>query len=378
MRSVTAIALFVSGVPLATVTANCVLADFNRVETAPLPSGGGGAGGEGGEGGAGGVIEPCVSAQFPLPPNVADAGGDIEFVTAARTVTFAAGAAPLGVDLDRECTCLGDPPGPPTCVAPDGAEDACDLEGGRDNAFAGLAQQLALAIGVTDLGAQFSQGAEAGEWSALLRIQEYNGEANDDVVRVALYPTPGLGMALPLWDGTDAWPIVQTSLGQLMTPDDPLYFDAAAYVTDGVLVASLPTTVITLQGGLSHLEFRLTGGGLSARIVDRGDGTYALDEGMIAGRWESARVFEALGTFRDETGSPLCTDDVLVYSIAKAAICNSRDILAGIGGPTVPCDAVSFAMGFTSEPALLGAVVPPPMPTPGCPPETNPATQTCN
>ena len=73
-----------------------------------------------------------------------------------------------------------------------------------------------------------------------IRVSKYSGTPNDDRVSVAVYDTPG--MTAPAWNGTDVWPITDTSVGSSGSVDEPLVVDDAAYVVDGVLVAHWPNT----------------------------------------------------------------------------------------------------------------------------------------
>jgi hypothetical protein len=96
----------------------------------------------------------------------------------------------------------------------------------------------------------------------------------------------------------------------------------------------------------------------------------------MAGRWASEDIFSMLSSFRDDSGDPFCNEGV-VYPIAKAQLCNARDILAGLGGPTALCDAVSMAIYFEAEPIVLGGALPAAQPSPGCLPGVDPINDFC-
>ena len=378
MRTWAYVALFV---PAAAVAANCALGGFER--------GGGGttttsssSGGSGGSGGQGGAPPDNCHAGFPPPPAVTNAGGDIEFTVAMRTVALdeQVDGGPLGVDLDKTCTCQLEGP---SCVHAADA-DVCDLPRGRDNVSGKLNQLIELALGGADLSQTFSDGAETGQWSLLLRVSGYNGELDDDHVVLAWYVASGWHAihppaSVPIWDGTDVWPVSATSVapGPDGGPDidSPLYGDPGAYVTGGVLVASLPSSEIVLAGSVSTMTLRFAAGGLMARLVGQGN-QWAMRDGVAAARINGSDLFAAVSSFRDDSAQPLCTDS-LGYPFAKQALCGALDILTNVGGPTKPCDALSWAVGFSADPAEIGPVVAPPAPTPGCDPSLDPANDTC-
>jgi hypothetical protein len=90
-------------------------------------------------------------------------------------------------------------------------------------------------------------------------------------------------------------------------------------------------------------------------------------------------VFAALSSFRGQgTLTKICKND-LAYTFVKPRLCSSRDILTDPVQPaSSPCDALSFGLGFTADPALLGGVLPAAMPVPVCDPGQDPIDDTCN
>ena len=326
--------------------------------------------------GTGGSAPVCESADYPAPPNASDGGlddaGTPEIVAAIRKVLLVeqADGGALGVDLDSRCSCQGEEA---TCVVPpNGAE--CDLAGGRDNALSKLFTTLQVILQQGDISDFYSAQAESGKWSLLLRIRGYDGELDDSQVEVAWYVAVGSVAATPLWDGTDGWRISSDSVTALDL-EQPLYVDTHAYVTNGLVVASLPSTAFTLAGSVSRITFRLTAGGLIGRLVHDGQ-AWGLRDGILAGRVSESDLFYAVSSYRDDNGAPLCTDSPL-YGVARDIVCNGRDILSGLGGPSTPCDAVSMAIGFEADPALLGPVEVPIPPTTSCAAGTDPIDDAC-
>jgi len=249
-----------------------------------------------------------------------------------------------------------------------------------------------------------SQQAEAGAWTLLVRIRQYNGQANDQQVVASLYPSPGrdndpcFGNSFaPAWDGTDQWPVPAESLkgsggapadagtgdggcqpdaGAGLDLDDPRYSDPAAYVHNWVLVANLPQAGLLLSSASRSTIVKITAGFLTARIAYNGStGRWTLREGLLVGRWKTSDFLTMLDTFV-AGGQPLCTDNS-IYPVAKGAICDYADVASTLGGPTTQCDSISFGMAFEAENARLGHIVHSAPSGSLCPPATDPAYDDC-
>jgi hypothetical protein len=322
-----------------------------------------------------GAGDPC-GLTFPSLPSNANDGGDLTFTTALHRLNLGETSA-VGLDLDLTCSCHGKGA---SCIEP---TMHCDDPQGRDNSVSGLFATIMLALGpATFSSSSLSMSAAKGSWSILYRVQGYNGMPNDAKVELDWYLSTGFDTTTassPQWNGSDVWKIMASSVNA-ENRDKPRYLDTHAYVNDNMLVASIPETLIPLPiGGSGSLSFTLTGAGLLARIAyDQEAKTYRLVDGQVVGRLKLTDIFKTMSAYRDATGMPLCTDG-LIYPIAKTNFCESADILAAPGTPSLPCDAVSFAVGFTADPAVLGAVdTTPPPTTPGCPPATDPANDKCS
>lgn len=362
--------------PASVLAGACFWDGFNQVASHTGPADAGGGGGANG----------CNSQAFPEIPSEASPGGTGSFVVALRsiTVTPEQHGGPLGIDLDGACTCAGDDS---TCVL-DPSNDGCDAAGGRDNNAHILFSILAEAADEPNLSQAFSAGAEQGRWSTLIRVDGYNGQPNDDQVTVSWYVAANfdrlVAAAAPAWQGNDEWPILDTSVetDMLGDPDleSPVFSNEFGYVVNGSLVARLPVTEMVLEASgdadlASMVTLRVGATGLIARIEDGEFGT-ALRDGVFAGRLGETEMFAAVASFRGQDGAPLCTTNTAFNAVTESA-CKGFDIHASVEGPTVPCNALSFAVGFEAAPAKLGALVPPAAMTPGCPPESDPAVEEC-
>ncbi len=355
--------------------ASCALGDFRRVD-GELATGGGGSGSGGSSAGG------CDPAGFPAPPKEKELGGTVEFVAAVHSIhlTEFPDRTTVGVDLDGTCTCELDAGS--TCAPSEHSVQAksyCDGERGRDNALGGFLKQASALLTKIPIDEFYSEQAHKGYWGLVLKVRGYNGEANDDQVTLALIGTHQFGVVPPKWDGTDTWPASSTSFEKNaqgeVDPEKPLYLDTEAYVTNNVLVASLPETHIDLAGIESRIAIRATGGGILARIAKDERG-WRLDKGLVTGRLGHKEVMEMVASYRSDSGEPLCTDDAF-YCAAKLAFCDGLDILKGLGNAAQPCDAISFAIGFFAEPASIGNVLEPKPATANCAPGTSPELDSC-
>lgn len=368
--------------------ASCALTYFENEPDPPTTSvtgsaGTGGSAGQGGSpGGSGGG--DCEHVYFPPPPGADDAGGTLDFVIAVRRIyTEHPDGTPIGIDLDATCTCWGQGPscvGPPPLSLPPFVEiDECDLEGARDNNFSKAIAPLAQFLGTSDLLSEYSQQANLGEWSLLLRIQDYNGEPTDGQVRLSFYLTNGVTTPPAQWGGGDSWKIPSTALGA--GPDGgpdidaPLYVDHNAFVTDGVLVATVPAVDLVMGGGLNHFAIRVTAGGIMGTLSNDA-GVWKLDDGVLAGVVTLDDMFRALSSYRETAGQLICTD-MVGYDVFKFAVCSTPDMRADLGPITHPCDAVSLGFGFEAEQAQLGTVEVPLDAGPGCAPDADPGNDHC-
>ena len=326
-------------------------------------------------------VVSCAHRGPPPVPVDASPGATESFVVALRSVDLREGAdaVPVGFDLDKTCSCQGEKA---SCREPS-KTPICDSDEGIDNAATKLFRLVQSAVGGTDkFGSSFFSGeANQGIWSILMRVRGYNGLADDDTVEFDFYPTAG-GVDKPdggaaSWDGLDSWPITTTALADGKTVDNPKFRNLQAYVSNHVLVASLPQSSFSLGGaGVSTVTIKLTGGIVTAEIVKTDAGGWALTNGVLAGRWALPDIFTSLSTFRDNKGEPICTGNV-TYEFGKSTICTGVDILSTTGVPSDACDALSFGVAFTADPAQLGVPVDPTLPSKFCPDGGDPAGDTC-
>jgi hypothetical protein len=319
----------------------------------------------------------CISATYPDPPGGVDDGSSIPgLVFAVHSIDLGDKGSTPGFDLDHVCTCFDD--AGPSCVGTATlASTYCDQppNTGVDNQAAKLFQLFKLAN--AEFGSDFfSAQANNGAWSMLIKVDGYNGMPDDPKVEVAIYASKGLSGKMPKWDGSDVWPVTPQSVRDGGV-SDPAFVSNGAYVAGGVLVATMPTTQITLAGSTTDtITVQFTAGVITAEMVAMGT-TWKLVNGVISARWATKDVFAAIASYRDNNGKPFCTDQ-LVWGTVHSTICNDADILVdGTQPKSAPCDALSVGLGFNADPVGLGGVSDAGVDSPGCPPATDPTTAKC-
>ncbi len=329
----------------------------------------------------------CDPVRPTAAPGVKNVGGDVEFVVAFRKVDLDEDdeAPRIGYDIDGKCSCTIDGQ---SCAPPSWAEakdEVCDDPRGLDNATGiALARISDLANGgVTSI--LINEGSALGQWSVLVRVKGYSGTPDDDQVEVSVYETPGRAAMPPAWDGTDVWPVSNTSVAPgSMNVDAPIRVDPAAYVRGGVLVARIEEFPLLFVAPTVRMPINIVAATLTAKIEPAAGGGYRLNEGTISAKWPIPAVFQALSGLRfgATAEDKLCRTDV-IYLQVRGLFCSEIDILLdpeamGAEGGAPQCNAMSFGMGFEAEPIVLGAVTDPaPPPSTMCEAGLDPIDDEC-
>lgn len=343
-------------------------------------------GGAGGSGGTGG-LPICETTRDPAGPEDAPVGGAFDKWLALRAIELGDPSEPdtiPGFDLDRAYSCREDCAFiDPECARPDFLADLdedqearrCDWPNGVDNTGVYLFDLLSTVSGTDS--AALSEQADAGEWSLLVRVSEWNGEPNDAQVTVSLYSTlgfetdegaggaggggatTGVGggggaapLPTPIWNGTDRWIIDSRSLADPLDLDAPTFRHELAYVSDGMLVAQIDGL---FYAGSARVPIRVVSGSLVARLQDDGPST-KLTGATFAGRWAAEDLIAAFGPLLIE-GFPFCSDLAGFFTNAMSEVCRLVDVTSPGGSGT--CNAVSIALRFDAEEVLPGSIVTP-------------------
>jgi len=348
----------------------------------------------------------CKPITWPTPPQGADTGGNTNeapIVLALRSIAVKKDNKPVGFDLDKYCSCrdAADSPCPcatvcdceqvpiaDSCKPVGGAEPVCDGGGGVDNA---LEQLLSATAGFTGLDVKkFGDAAAAGVWSLLIVVRGYDGTGNDSAVDVALYgalpfdqdPCNAPG-AKPAWNGEDRWTVRADALeggteliasnpmaapkacGDTLKLDfaKPVLADVNAYVADGQLVAQWPAGVsLSLSGTSATISFTLEQAVMAGSLLQDGpprpggsDATWRFRDVTFGGRWPEEAMLSTLGNLSLAGDTRVC-DNPATLAVALSFACPLLDVRNGPGGPTSPCDALSFGLAFEADEARFGSV----------------------
>ncbi len=319
-------------------------------------------------------------------PNAADTdASDFQFTLA--TYSFKAGLEltsgdDIYYDLDNACTCSG-APNSESCQRPDAASpDSCDLSRGRDGTGNLTLKYLHTYVsGVSDK--NLIANLDQGIFGMLATIRGYDGAQDDPNVQVDIIQShgtvqesaPGVPMtkldhgvnvldtpALKR-DGTDEWsydPNDGTADDAGLISSDA--HDGNAYVAGGVLVAHFPVLRINVDFKLTNdnpIVVRITDAIVSATVtrIDDAGAPYQLDNGKVAGRWRLADMLAAFGGWTDPFGSGnegICPGSP-AYAPVQSAACPRRDVrsVSSEDGKNLPCDSLSFGIGFTAGPAKV-------------------------
>jgi hypothetical protein len=258
-----------------------------------------------------------------------------------------------------------------------------DGPGGIDNALGTILQTVRDQI-INFSSENGSKDIQSGKTNLLLRVQNWNGEADDDAVTFsAMVAAPFDAFTagvMPAWHGSDAWPIDSDSLSGSV--DNPKFFDANAYVKDNRVVATLKNAPLRMDVGLSSvqrvkLDFNLSAAFIVCDIIPTAEGTwgYTFEKCTLGGRWAVNDFVKQLGQYPNplDNNKPLCRGNA-TYDAFRNQICAQVDVLDQTGSPTELCNALTVGVAFTMKPALLGnvynlgAAVEPCCVPPGCVP----------
>jgi hypothetical protein len=358
--------------------------------------------------------EPCVRRRPPPAPGKGSSDETGPFVVFVDSFDFSKttdAGMPAGYDLDDVCTCFDGGTtahaAAPSCVTPVGS--ACDGDGGIDDGFGSLIDELSGLSGSFDLVGKLVSAQrddlKCGRRALTLVLRGYNGLANDDdvsigpVLSAGIYEslpdasTPGMvdpeclfsgqdadsgafGLA-PKHDGTDVWSAPPGALLPESTPTNPLPTRVlTGYVTNYQLVVSYEDDQHSLPFNLGGNEITFGTPLLVARLVpvneankpiDLGaDGTpstkpagFKMVDGVLGGRVTASQFVSSAGglsTRRDADGGNvrLCDDDVLFPQL-RTLICGSADIQQLQRNDFGPgkCDSLSVMIQFSANPAHL-------------------------
>jgi hypothetical protein len=317
-----------------------------------------GGGGNGGATASGGVAGgACTPRQPEARVFGAPDGGAIALRAAVSEVDF--GDDPeksngvrhreLGYDLDGLCgaTDMASCPAPAWPI-----RFETERPNGIDNSAGSLFERLADGLsGLSSL--EVSARIRAGRGTMFLRIDGYNGTADDAVVAVSLVRT--LPHVQPAWRGTDLW--VLADQDHEGTPERPKQLDARGYVARGVMVARFASLSFHLPNPADvPLQIVLSRVVVTCRIEpNQAVQPFQARGCVLSGAWHHKDALRALQAYPvpepEAAARPLCPGEP-AYAGLRGLLCERVDLTA-VGGSTNPCDAISFALRFETVAAFF-------------------------
>ncbi len=339
---------------------------------------------------------PCQSFEPPKrPANLSQASDTVDFTVVIDQLAFgdesdAGSTGAVGFDLDGLCTVPG---GTPSCKAFPWLSSTAvvDGPGGRDDAVGNLFLAQKKVFGGSLIGsAEENDGVASGTAApaGILRVRGFSGLGSDDHVVVELFQAasfasvrqPGKGgdggHGRPSFDASDQWPLVRATLvdADSGAPLESTQRDDNAFVLDSTLVAHFDE----LRLPMHNIYVDVSKAMLSGHLGYNSSTGWTISNGTLGARIRSDFLlgFVPLAT-RSAVNVTLCTDDVANYQVVKKTLCEAADLPEIDGDPSSHCAFTSLGVGFQSSPASLGNVVDVPPTANPCPPETDPANDTC-
>lgn len=315
----------------------------------------------------------CSELGIPDPPENAPGGAAAPIIAAFRLLDFGVntpdGGQPSvpGYNLDRTCsfevatsscsTKLG------VVAFEQHAKDKTAT--GVDNAGFSLIEFIGR-FSDTFKAETINEGIANGAYGAVVRLDKWNGQANDSDVSVELFPAIGFrsivdGGARPSFNHDDNWILDDRyKVGGVL--EASTVKSDRAYITNGQVVARFQLLSLGLLfiDDIKPFEIRLTDALVTAKIniaaaledggsPDSGTRTdVVFSDGVVAGRWKTSDFLGEVRTLFVKNGSGLTNTTVcqpaanLLYNGVKGQVCDGRDLRSDSkDNQNLPCDAIS-------------------------------------
>jgi hypothetical protein len=333
-----------------------------------------------------GTAPLCELAKPPGAPEMPGGGDELELTLVVQSVDYGdrlmegEPVFPLvGYDVDDHCTGAEPAPCQPS---PWVGVQAVDGPGGRDNGVGRilLAQEDVLGgqvVSSSVLNESVTLGLHAP--LGVIRIRGYGGFSDDDHVVVDWFvpvaPDPEGDGPAPTFDGNTAFPVAEGTVRLAGVAGDggdgeallSQHRDEAAYVNQRVLVARFSALKIPMANVYFDILDVVLSGKLDRDLVS---GAWRLEEGLLSGTSRMEALIDVVPVVAAIVSTVALCPDNPNFGLVKRMICTGADVAlapAALGGD---CDGVSLGVAFTTAPALLGAVLPPPALSSGCAPAT--------
>jgi hypothetical protein len=311
----------------------------------------GGAGGSDQSGGGGGYVceDPLEGVVFALR--------EVRFGTETPGGWKKVGMNIDGLESNGNSTdvCQPWPGGVPSVVHPDGDD-------GIDNAFGKSLLPLINTVS-PDFDERVKLYLAEGRFNTMVKMYCLHPSGNQDLLSKVFGGTD-LG-SLPLYDGTDVWPVAPEILSDPMDPESTTLIFENSTIVDNVFdsgpnedfVLSIPAEI---EGELGQLKLSLHAARVTMELAeDRKSAT-----GVLAGVLQTEEVVEQAK--RIAYLADMCKDDT--YESSLESVRRMSDIMAdGTQDPTATCNGISFGLEFEMAIVELGDVGPPGPVGPSCP-----------
>lgn len=296
-----------------------------------------------------GCDRAAIDAAIPSPS--LGTGGDVDIVVAVSSITLGATGNKVdpdfGYDLDGVCA--------PSCVSK-GDGGVKDENLGRDDAMAEMLSQLQAQLNQD--AAQYANDAfRTGDLGILARIQNYNGQANDDDVLFSLYRSPGTesGGAPSFANPAEKWKIDTTDLKSGAAGDDYTSNTSGhGFVRNGqLIVPGLASQKIPFNGDSDILLQQVSF--VADLALDESIGRWKINNAIGVGRWATEDALQTIAHVQDPQNPKkrLCQNP-LFLTIGRNLVCASADLNLKDDRGTAACNALSAAVKFETAPAALG------------------------
>ena len=350
------------------------------------------------DGGGDAPSGPCAELGIPLPPADAAAGSSTSVLAALRLLDFGLdvdGGRPQvpGFNLDLTCSVDLATSSCTSQLLPSAFETHArdKTPTGIDNAGLSLIEYISRFSDVLSPRG-INEGIQDGRYGAVIRIDGWNGQPDDDEISVELFPAIGVeaknGDPRPAFDEDDRWVLdSRFQVGGVL--EASTIRAARAWVTGGQIVGRFTEIVLPVffDGDPKPFEVRIRDAIVTAVLETDASGKTALREGVVSGRWKTADFLDQVRTIYIEDSNGL-TDTVLcdpvpgatlIYNGVKSTICDGRDIRSDSrDNAGEPCDAISAAARIEAYGVReLGSFAAPPDGGPRCIDAAVPAGDDC-
>ncbi|MBI4951018.1 MAG: hypothetical protein HY908_03225 [Myxococcales bacterium] len=233
-----------------------------------------------------------------------------------------------------------------------------DGDQGTDNSFGKNILPIILGLSPT-ASSEINASIQEGKFTIMLDIADIGDKPDYKNLLTNLYGGGDLG-AVPLWDGSDAWPVYQELL---VNPNDITQGSkvkfTSSYVSGGTWVSGTPGTLdLTIAVAGYQLTLSINKAVISMDVPsDLSEAT----NGVIAGVLNTEDLIDQLRSIAGSFSTSLCQGTTF-DSLADQLRATSDIMDDGSQNTASTCNGISIGLGFTAKPVTLGAVLPPAQP----------------